>query len=422
MFNPLRFFLYFYGANTKCMTKAKIILYKNKRNKTKHPLALRITKNRKSKYMYLGVSISEEDWNAEESRVKKSHPNYKQINHLILKKLTSLDDIILDSEANEKNSTILEIKKQAKREKVHNSFFEFAKEQFETLKMLGKYNDAISSESRIKYFKEFVGGVDIHFKDITVSLLEKFKVYLKVHRGVGERTITNYMIKIRSLYNKAIREGLAYQVDYPFGGNQIKIRIQDGLKIGLDEQEIKAIENLNLMEGTPISHARNLWLFSFYMAGMRISDVLRVRWSDIATGRLNYTMGKNSKAVTVKIPDKVVLILNQYSEKKIANSDFVFPDLKKADLENSRDLYVKIHTATRRVNNYLKEIAKLAKVEKQLSCHISRHSFGNIAGDKISPQMLQKLYRHSDIRTTMGYQANFIHKSADEALDAVLNF
>ena len=54
--------------------------------------------------------------------------------------------------------------------------------------------------------------------------------------------------------------------------------------------------------------------------------------------------------------------------------------------------------------------------------HIARHSFGNIAGDKVSPQMLQKLYRHTSINTTIGYQGNFIHKDADDALDSVLNF
>jgi len=36
--------------------------------------------------------------------------------------------------------------------------------------------------------------------------------------------------------------------------------------------------------------------------------------------------------------------------------------------------------------------------------------------------MLQKLYRHSHISTTMGYQANFIHKDVDDALESVLNF
>ncbi len=54
--------------------------------------------------------------------------------------------------------------------------------------------------------------------------------------------------------------------------------------------------------------------------------------------------------------------------------------------------------------------------------HIARHTFGNISVGKIPIQILQKLYGHSSITTTMGYQANFIHKEADKALDAVLSF
>lgn len=54
--------------------------------------------------------------------------------------------------------------------------------------------------------------------------------------------------------------------------------------------------------------------------------------------------------------------------------------------------------------------------------HITRHSFGNIAGDKIPIQMLQKLYRHSSITTTINYQANFMHRETDDALEKVINF
>lgn len=50
--------------------------------------------------------------------------------------------------------------------------------------------------------------------------------------------------------------------------------------------------------------------------------------------------------------------------------------------------------------------------------HIARRTFAMISGDKIPVQMLQKLYRHSSITTTIGYQAGFIYKSADDALDA----
>lgn len=54
--------------------------------------------------------------------------------------------------------------------------------------------------------------------------------------------------------------------------------------------------------------------------------------------------------------------------------------------------------------------------------HIVRHSFGNIAGDTVHPLMLQKSYWHSDLKTTLNYQANFIHNDADDALDSVVNF
>jgi integrase/recombinase XerD len=52
--------------------------------------------------------------------------------------------------------------------------------------------------------------------------------------------------------------------------------------------------------------------------------------------------------------------------------------------------------------------------------HISRHTFGSILDERISIPMLQKLYRHFNITTTIGYQSNFINKTADDALDAVL--
>ncbi|MDB0023308.1 hypothetical protein N9E14_05650, partial [Flavobacteriaceae bacterium] len=60
--------------------------------------------------------------------------------------------------------------------------------------------------------------------------------------------------------------------------------------------------------------------------------------------------------------------------------------------------------------------------QKKVTMHIARHSFGNIAADNIHPLMLQKLYRHTDLKTTINYQANFIHKDADDALDSVVNF
>lgn len=50
------------------------------------------------------------------------------------------------------------------------------------------------------------------------------------------------------------------------------------------------------------------------------------------------------------------------------------------------------------------------------------NKFGNISEDKTLIQMLQKLYRHSSINTTILYQSNFINTDSDDVLDSVINF
>ena len=59
---------------------------------------------------------------------------------------------------------------------------------------------------------------------------------------------------------------------------------------------------------------------------------------------------------------------------------------------------------------------------KKLSNQIERNTFGNIAGDKINLLMSQILFRHSDLKTTINYEANFNNKEAEEALDSVLEY
>tara|TARA_B110000114_G_scaffold179953_1_gene215047 strand:+ start:2812 stop:3126 length:315 start_codon:yes stop_codon:yes gene_type:complete len=94
----------------------------------------------------------------------------------------------------------------------------------------------------------------------------------------------------------------------------------------------------------------------------------------------------------------------------------------KSNMKDPEDILRKTQTTTRSFNRHLKKIATLAKIEKNLSYHIARHSFASIARDRVNIQILQKLYRHSSVTTTINYHPNFVHKDFDEALDSVVNF
>ena len=50
------------------------------------------------------------------------------------------------------------------------------------------------------------------------------------------------------------------------------------------------------------------------------------------------------------------------------------------------------------------------------------HSFRNTLGERTHLPILQKFYCHSNLKTTFNYQANLIHKDADDTLINVLNF
>mgnify|MGYP001273459784 CR=1 FL=1 len=79
----------------------------------------------------------------------------------------------------------------------------------------------------------------------------------------------------------------------------------------------------------------------------------------------------------------------------------VFAFLNDITANSDEEIFKKNRNATKLFNKYLKRIATQCEIDKNLSNHIARYTFGNIAGDRIHPLMFQKLYRHSDLKTTL---------------------
>jgi len=402
------------------MGNVKAVLRKKPNKDSQCPIAIRITHDRKSSFIYTGQYIEPKNWDEKERCVRKGHPNSKRLNNLILKKTIEANDKLLELESQETRVSSDIVKKHIKNEYRSTSFLSLANFYLENIGKSGKYTRLSSEKPMVKHFLEFVKG-DIDFRDITEIRLRKFQSYLKETRTVSERTIVNHLVVIRTIFNLAIRDGLVDHKYYPFGKSRIVIKFPESVKIGLEVDEVKVLENLKLEEGSPQRHALNIWLLSFYFAGMRVSDVLRLKWSDFQNGRLFYSMGKNNKAGSLKIPGKAEAILNNY--KGLQNTqDLIFSELSRVDLKNSTAVYKSINNADKKFNSHLIDIAKLASINKPLTMHIARHTFGNISGENIPIQMLQKLYRHTSITTTINYQSNFVYKDSDEALDSVVNF
>lgn len=282
----------------------------------KIPIEIRITINRNARYVTLGIDIEPKYWDTKNNRVRKSYENSVRINNFITHKMNLVEVYLIQIQEKKKSFDIEEVKARLFDKVIRNYTIKaMCDEFFNELIELEKYTRVSSEKSRIRHLLSFFGE-NSTFDKLTVANIKKYKHYLLSKVKLAERTAINHLILVRTLYNRAIREGIADANLYPFGENGIRIKFPDSQKIGLNMDEIKLLEECELKEGTTEWNARNSFLLSFYLAGARISDVLRIKWSDLNDGRLYYKMGKNNKVGSVKITSKAEHIINLYKLEK----------------------------------------------------------------------------------------------------------
>ncbi|WP_445737703.1 phage integrase SAM-like domain-containing protein [Mariniflexile sp.] len=400
------------------MSSVSPFLVKRPNSKNLHPISIRIIKDRKPSYVYLGQAIKLNQWDSKNGRVKNSHPDYLEINQLIISKLSKANKSLLNAEIKDEYLSSKKIKKQMVSNN-ESDFFKVAKVYLKNIVDRKKFHQLDIETKRVEVFKEFIKKDKLLFGEINIELLKKFENFLLSKRNLSRRTVINYMITIRTVFNLAITNSSADIKLYPFGKGKYPIKFPETQKIGLNMAEITALENVEGLTKAQ-EYALSAWLLSFYFAGIRVSDVLQLKWKDFMDDRLYYRMDKNNKWVSLKVPDKALKILDKLNREE--DTVYLFKELEGVDITDNRSLRTRIKTTTRNFNRRLELVAEKAGIDKKMSMHIARHSFGNISGDKIPIQMLQKLYRHSSVTTTILYQSNFIQKDTDEALDKVINF
>jgi site-specific recombinase XerD len=446
-------------------TKIKAILYTAKTYKDgTHPIMIRITQNRQRIYKSVGHSVVPDSWDEEnccvyekEPKITKRQegqlkpeklaelkerykhsivlPNASSINSDIHDMLDELAGIKDDIKINKENLDLKTIKNKLNpnesvdRNKSFTAYGEAHRDKFLKAGSIGTYK---SYKSTLNKLEKYLKGKDLLFADLTVHFLEDYSVYMQ--KNESKKNITNKRLKtntihkhfkcIRSIYYAAIAEQVITADKNPFFVYKLKLD-KNVRKDKLTVEEIIAIENLNLKENSLIWDARNFFLFSFYCAGIRASDVLMLKWQNInKQDRLEYKMDKTGHHKSISLIPKAKDILKKYKPAKPLPNSFIFPFMDASlDLTDVMTLFNHISSNVALVNKYLKEVAKEAKIEKVLSTHIARHSFADIARTrKASVYDISKMLGHSSIKVTEAYLASFDVDSQDEAMKSIMDF
>lgn len=173
---------------------------------------------------------------------------------------------------------------------------------------------------------------------------------------------------------------------------------------------------------------KDIFLFSLYACGLRISDIVTLEWSNIdfeekKIDKIQVKTKQKSK-VSPRLPQEAIDILQKWQKRNL-NERFVF-DYLPADFvfskEHSRDLKMKINTADRTINNSLNHIGEKLKFPFKLTIHVARHTFCVMAlNSGISLHVVSQLMGHSSILATEKTYAKYLDGTVDDEINKLIN-
>ncbi|MDP1728282.1 MAG: site-specific integrase [Bacteroidota bacterium] len=374
--------------------------------KTPHPIYLQITLDRKTTKRAIGYECKSTEWLPELGQAKHNHAINTRINTLKQR----LTDLQYELEKKAKPLNLIQIAdivfEKGTQATFITVFFESYIDNASHVKRIS-FETAKHYKSCLKALKKYILETykqpDLNINAVDYSFVEGFDRFLH-KEALGLNTINgNYHKKLKTALIYAEKEGLITGNPYA----KFKLKFTASHREFLTETELKMILDAKLYGNESLEKVRDIFLFSCY-TGLRFSDAMDLTIPQIRTNTKNYFIYrgqiKTGESVNIPIPPEAVSIIDKYDNEERKATQKVLPKISNA-----------------KINVYLKTLADLAGIKKNLSHHIARHTFATFLLNKGVPiEIVSKLLGHTSLRTTQIY-AKLQNKTVeDQVLKAFL--
>jgi site-specific recombinase XerD len=318
---------------------------------------IRITQDRRSKYFSLKETLKEQYWNKRRCEVKNTYEDYERLTRVISDKIQELKYLHGQTE------DLRSVKKNEK-----GSFLSFFETQVEFLlqrKRMGTYKSYKSSFLHLKSFTKQKGKTDLLFSDLEPKLIIDLETYL-LGKGIQNNSCKKYISTIKKVFNEGVKMKVFLPVSDPFIMFE-NTRLQV-TKSRLDRKHINKIIEKQFPENTTLYHVKNYFLFQTFGQGLRVSDLLTLRWGNIIEGNIVFVQRKTNKKHFVVLNDMVTLLLKEYTPDKC------------------NKIYHQKYSITCLGEKYSMTYEELKEQYKKIS---QEHKTGFIKGDKKSVQVVE---------------------------------
>lgn len=234
--------------------------------------------------------------------------------------------------------------------------------------------------------KEYKSG-DIIMEKVNTQFLLDFEFYLKTEKSISNNTTIKYMKNL----GKVVRVGLnaGYLKRDPYA--TIKYHHEEIEKVFLDRSELQSILAKEF-EIKRLDQVRDAFLFCCF-TGLAFADVKALTTDCLYEPNkgeiwINKKRQKTKKWFHVPLLPQAKSIIDKYEHHPVREKGILIPV-----------------PTNQKMNAYLKEIADLCGIKKNLTTHCARHTFATTVtlANGVSMESVSKMLGHSSILITRNY-------------------
>lgn len=275
-------------------------------------------------------------------------------------------------------------------------FSDFAQQYINKHKNELAKNTIVVYESAVIAVNRF--SKNLQLKDFDKKQLQKFIEFLRGY-GITQSSQVGYLIKVGRLLKVAYSKGLISTNPMLEIDSQEKPKMHTAKREYLEKAEVKRLIDTECNEKIKIP-----FLFCCF-CGLRLVDVKALKWDDnikVINGKLSIEIiqQKTGEPVVIPLTKNALKYLPERRER-----DTVF------------EMYDDVWT-----NLKLKEWAKKAGINKNVTFHTARHTYATMnltaGGDLYT---VSKLLGHTDIKTTQIY-ADIVNQKKQEMANQLDNY
>lgn len=229
---------------------------------------------------------------------------------------------------------------------------------------------------------------DVALSKIDFSFLNSFDVFLKTEKNVMPNTALTYHKHVKKVFNTAISLGYVSHCPY----ESFKPTRNETNRDFLTLQELILIQNKKI-DISRLDFIRNVFVFASY-TGLSYSDIEKLSSNHIQKGSdgndwIIIDRTKTESRCRIPLLPAAKEVLKKYENHPVARS-----------ANRLLPIY-----SNQKMNSYLKELADICGIKKNLSMHVARHTFATSVTltNGVPLETVSKMLGHSSLKTTQIY-------------------